>query len=370
MTKGWLARIWLTLGAEYDPTNALMVGGTFSSPGMMAPQPFSPDRVQGTGRGGQKRRPRAPFSADGPVNDKTKSTIVIESIPEENFTEEQVRGFFSQFGNILEVSMQPYKRLAVVKYDNWASANAAYKSPKVIFENRFVKVFWFKDGESLLPPPVTSNGTTGSVTGSGEVGSGDTLIPAEMEEFVLKQEEAQKAHEEKMKKIQDLERQQQEIEKKQQELREEKAVLEAKLAKKTGGAHNGANGTGANPSKPTTQSEALRAKLAELEAEAKQLGINPDEAEDPFTWDSPSGFGRGRGRGLYRARGFALRGFRGGFRGRGGHHAAYAQYSLDNRPKRVKLVGVDFTESEKDENLRQFLFVSWPRLREDPEQDY
>ncbi|KAK0641589.1 hypothetical protein B0T16DRAFT_431333 [Cercophora newfieldiana] len=344
---------------EYDPANALMVGGAFGVPNMMAQQPFSPDRSR---RGGQKRRPRAPFSADGPVHDKTKSTIVVESIPEENFTEEQVREFFSQYGNIVEVSMQPYKRLAIVKYDNWASANAAYMSPKVIFENRFVKVFWFKDEESLLPPSVPTNGTPSSVTGSGEAGSAAALTPAEMEELVQKQEEAQKAHEEKMKKLQEVERQQQEIEKRQQELlvkqREAKALLEAKLAKRTGGAQNGENGAGTNTPKPTTQSEALRAKLAELEAEAKQLGINPDEADESSMWDSPSGFGGGRGRGgYYRARGFAPRGaFRGGFRGRGGQHAAYAAYSLDNRPKKVRIVGVDFTVPEKDEVLRQFLF--------------
>ncbi|KAK0620332.1 hypothetical protein B0T14DRAFT_521124 [Immersiella caudata] len=340
---------------EYDPANALMMPGPFSMPNMMAPQRFSPERGHhGRGRGGQKRRPRAPFSADGPVNDKTKSTIVVESIPEENFTEEQVRGFFSQFGNIVEVSMQPYKRLAIVKFDNWAAANAAYKSPKVIFENRFVKVFWLKDEESLLPP-VSANGQADSIAGSG-----DAETPAEMEEFLHKQEEAQKAHEEKMRKLQEVERQQQEIERRQQELlakqRETKAALQAKLTKKTGGTHIGEDGGIA--SKAVSQSEALRAKLAELEAEAKQLGLNPDETEEASAWDSTGGFGRGRGRGgYYRARGYAPRGaFRGGFRGRGGQHAAYAAYSLDNRPKRVKVVGADFTVSDTDETLRQFLF--------------
>jgi len=343
-----------------------MVGDGFGAPNMVVQQPFSPDRGhQPRGKGGQKRRPRAPFSADGPVHDRTKSTVVVESIPEENFTEEQVREFFCQFGNIVEVSMQPYKRLAIVKYDNWASANAAYKSPKAIFDNRFVKVFWFKDEESLLPPSVPSNGKGGSVTGSGEAESPATLTPAEMEEFLHKQEEAQKAYQDKMKKLQEVEHQKQEVEKRQQELlakqREVKALLQARLAKKTSGVQNGENGHGTNTSKPTAQSEALRAKLAELEEEAKQLGIDPDDALESSIWNaSAAGFGRGRGRGgYYRARGFEPRGaFRGSFRGRGGQHAAYAAYSLDNRPKRVRIVGVDFTVSEKDETLRQYLFVS------------
>jgi len=32
-------------------------------------------------------------------------------------------------------------------------------------------------------------------------------------------------------------------------------------------------------------------------------------------------------------------------------------YSLDNRPKKVVITGVDFTVPEKDEALRQHLFV-------------
>ena len=111
----------------------------------MNPWSFPPDSSRGgrgsrRGRGSKKGGARAPFSADGPNYDRTKSTIVVENIPEENFDEEQVREFFSQFGKILEISMQPYKHLAIVKYDKWGSANAAYQSPKVIFDNRFVKV--------------------------------------------------------------------------------------------------------------------------------------------------------------------------------------------------------------------------------------
>ena len=112
----------------------------------------------------------------------------------------------------------------------------------------------------------------------------------------------------------------------------------------------------------STQTEALRAQLAALEQEASQLGINPDENhDDASSWTLR---GRGRGRG-FRGRGsFAPRAIRGGYgyRGRGGivesRHAAYAAYSLDNRPKIVALSGVDFTIPENDEALRQYLFVS------------
>jgi RNA-binding protein 26 len=350
--------------AEYDPTNALMAG-MFGVPNFG--QPFTPERGghNQRGRGGRnqdsrkKGRPRAPFSADGPVTDKTKSTIVVESIPEENFDEEQVRGFFSQFGTVLDVSMRPYKRLAVVKFDNWAAANAAYKSPKAIFDNRFVKVFWYK--EETAPQATTS---PSEATAAGPAAASSTESPAiapaiDMDEFLRKQEEAQKAHEEKMRKLEEVQRQRQELEKRQEELLVKRLEEEKKLLAKLGGASAGKDTKSAEP---TSQSEFLRAKLAALEAEAMRLGIDPD-AEADFeadqSWTPRGGFGRGRG--YPRARGYAPRGApHGAFRGRGGQHAAYAAYSLDNRPKKLAVSGVDFTVPGTDETLRQYLFVSLP----------
>lgn len=360
---------------EYDPTNP----GIFTLPPNLPPhQPIQHDGgYSARGRGGRqqgpKRRPKAPFSADGPVYDRTKSTIVVENIPEENFDEEQVRGFFSQFGNIVEVSMQPYKRLAIVKFDAWASANAAYKSPKVVFDNRFVKIFWYKDEDTSLPPSKPLGGHFESHGEEGEEGHSATVPEIDMEEFMRKQEEAQKIFEEKRKKAEEVERQREELAKREQELlarqREEKAKLAAKMkAKLSGGGSQEGDGS-EDGSKPKSTSEALRAQLAALEAEARQMGIDPDAMEDTSysasSWTARGGYygGRGAFRGAYRARGFAPRGaYRGApFRGgaRGNHHAAYAMYSLDNRPKKVTLTGVDFTVPEKDEMLRQYLFVGF-----------
>ncbi|KAK0715701.1 hypothetical protein B0H67DRAFT_538306 [Lasiosphaeris hirsuta] len=356
---------------EYDPANALMAG-PFGSHGFMpAQQSFSPEGgYQGRPRGGkqqnlqQKRRAKAPYSADGPIHDRTKSTIVVENIPEENFKEDQVRGFFTQFGHILEVSMQPYKRLAIVKFDGWGPANAAYKSPKVIFDNRFVKVFWYKEEVATLPPSMPLNGgglsKGGTVNGQSSGGAESPAATAiDMDEFLRKQEEAQKAKDEKTQKREALERQRLEVERQQQELdvkrREEKAKLIAKLAQKTNGAHKGENGDESMQSKPMTQTEALKAQVAALEEEARQLGLDPDVSSEN-SWNPRGGFGQGRGAPA-RARGYGPRGaFRGAPRGRGNHHAAYAAYSLDNRPKRVVITGVDFTVPEKDETLRQYLF--------------
>ncbi|KAH7160309.1 hypothetical protein B0J13DRAFT_540942 [Dactylonectria estremocensis] len=338
-------------GEDYDPNDAMFAMA--NSQNQMNPFGFQPD-MGGRGRGGRRNRSskkggaRAPFSADGPVHDRSKTTIVIENIPEESFSEDVVREFFSQFGSVQEVSMQPYKHLAIVKYDKWGSANAAYKSPKVIFDNRFVKVFWYKDESENLPTSVPLNG--GNWSGDPSTLSEDQEPEPEldMEEFQQRQDEAQKQHQERELKRAELERRRLELEHQQQELlarhREENERLQAKL--------NGQSTESGDT--PSSGTDMLRAKLAQLEQEAKILGIDPD-AEDDTGSSYQHHRGGYRGRGGPRSRGFAPRG-RGSTRGRGGNmHAAYAQYSIDNRPKKLAVTGVDFTAAEKDEVLRHFL---------------
>jgi hypothetical protein len=313
-----------------------------------------------------RRGGRAEFSSDRPNYDRNNTTIVVEHIPEDKFSEDEVRGFFSEFGNIIEVTMRPYKRLAIVKFEDWNSAQAAYKSPKVIFDNRFVKVYWFVDKESLpQPPAVSTNGATrnGPSTPGTPAPARATSEPRiDIEEFSRKQEEVQRAHEEKQKKLQEMEAAKKELEKRQEDLlksqAEEKRKLIEKLAAKRGKSGSPAavseNGASAQPETPT---EKLKKQLADLEAEAQSLGIDYSLSDDTYSW---TGRGRGRGRGGYRGRGaFIPRGFRGGYRGRGAvpFTPSGRSFNLDNRTKKVGLTGIDFSDPEKDESLRQYLLV-------------
>lgn len=322
------------------------------------------DRGGGLSRGGR----RAEFSSDRPNYDRSKTAIVVENIPEEKFTEEDVRAFFSEFGAVVEVTMKAYKHLAIVKYADWAAAKAAFSSPKVIFDNRFVKVYWYMNEDSLPKPPpganLTSSGSNANGTPTPAPPRSTSEPQIDLEEFARKQQDVQKAHEEKMKKKAEMEAAQKELEKRHEELlknqAEEKRKLMEKLAAKSGkSAPAPAEQTGAEFSseKQSSQTEALKAQLAALEAEAKSLGIDPTLGDDA-PWS-----GRGRGRGTYRGRaGFVPRGFRGSdrgaYRGRGGASLGGGGYKLDNRPKKVALTGVDFTEPEKDESLRQYLLVN------------
>lgn len=364
---------------EYDPHNPLFPMPLPSNPPQQPifpslnlppfPTPASPvhRREPNKSRRGKGRRPSV--VVNGPMHDKTKTTIVVQNIPNEHFREEEVRGYFTQFGEIETMQMQMPDRSAIIKYKTWDAAHAAWSSPKVIFDNRFVKVFWHKgDGETGATPANRKDGNgakNGTTNGDAQPGEGIPEEPFDMDEFLRKQVEAQKAHDEKTKKREELDRQRQELEERQKELRarqlEEKRKLQAKLAEKSTRGTPSETADDATK-KSMSQTEALRAQLAALEEEATILGIDPDAVKDEF----PSWTGRGRGRGSrgYRGRGrYTPRAYRGGYgyQGRGGldaRHAAYAAYSLDNRPKVIVLSGVDFTNPEKDEALRQYLFVS------------
>lgn len=369
---------------EYDPANAVISNfANGASPTRTSNRGgLRNDRARG-GRG-VDRGGRAAFSMTGPNRDRSKTTIVVEQIPEEHFTEEAVRGVFGEFGNILEVDMQPYKRLATVKYDDYYSAKAAWESPKTIFDNRFVKVYWYKPEEQQTPSSAPVKATNGTSTGASKAADGadqkeNDDEDIDMADFTAKQAEAQKVHEEKMKKLKEAEDQKEKLAKQQREQAEERRKLLEKLrlkeqAKASAGpgteAGDGTTETNGTPvDKKKAATEALKAKLAELEAEAESMGLNPDEPpSDP--WSSPF---RGRGRRAYRGRGtYAPRGrgfdpYRGGYsyRGRGGNPyggvGRGAVMRLDNRPKRVSVTLAGEGEEwngDADEALKLYLMVS------------
>ncbi|PGH16857.1 hypothetical protein AJ79_01501 [Helicocarpus griseus UAMH5409] len=365
---------------EYDPTKSNIVMDRPSSSGA-ASGGFSRggDRGRGRGRGrGDRggfngpRRNRAEFSQAGPNEDRSITTIVVEQIPEDKFNEQTVRDFFSEFGNIIEVTMQPYKHLALVKYDTWASARRAWASPKVIFDNRFVKVYWHK--------PSSKAETNGARPGSSQSPTRNKPEeqPFDQEEFERQQAEAQRQHEEKLRKRKETEEARLALEKQKEALlkrqQEEKAKLLQRLGSHEGsGSPDAQNGTSPQKADSETgkastpvdenvseQTKSLRAQLAALEAEAKSLGLDPAAAASDSQYP-PRGRGRGwggyrGGRGAYvpRGRGGYDPSFRGGYRGRGAPRGRGGVLRLDNRPRRVAVSGVEFNP-ERDEALRQFL---------------
>ncbi|KAI4194585.1 MAG: hypothetical protein LQ348_002610 [Seirophora lacunosa] len=376
---------------EYDPKNSAISDVPAISPRSngfgghdvhMWGQGTSVNTTQGRGDGRERRgrgnfppmrRPnRAEFSHAGPNHDRSNTTIVVENIPEEKFDEQSVRDFFAGFGNITNVDMRPYKRLAIVKYEDFWAAKSAYDSPKVIFDNRFVKVYWYKPDAV----PTSAGVGNGSGPAASTASAKDKEPEFDKEEFERNAMAAQKKLEEKKALMKAAEAKRQALEKQKEELAlkqaEEKKKLLEKLAAKgasgmtstnrsTNGVEKHVNGAEDADDKASAQTKALRAQVAALEAEAKSLGLDAALTEDPFS-SRGRGRGRGRARGSYRGwEGFAGRGsgfdtYRGSARGRGGGYVAGGAYNLDNRTKKVGVSGVELT-GEKDEALRQHLFA-------------
>jgi len=334
----------------YDPSNAALPG--LSDAGNANAFDASKGSAQGRGRGRggtgfRGGRSRADISAQGPNHDRSNTAIVIEQIPEDKFDQQSVRDFFGEFGDIEEVDMQAYKRLATVKYSDFWSAKAAYESPKVVFDNRFVKVYWYK--------PDTEQGQ--QIGDAAEVKVVKQEEPEiDLVEFAKKQEGAQRRHEEQKKQRKEQEKQRSETDAKLKALEAEKKKMAELMAKKKGkSATSAAQSPGAGNGTPTDdKNKGLREQLARLEAEAQSLGIDPNSTADNG-WTSqytPRGRGGWRGRGGFTPRG---RGWNPGFRG-GGRGGAVKR--LDNRPRTVSIAFSSGTHDEHDESLKQYLVLS------------
>ena len=263
---------------EYDPRNPTATSPTRNG----SSQRNGAFRARGN-RGG-RRNSRAEFSHAGPLHDKSATTIVVEQIPEDKFTEEKVQAFFSEFGSISEVTMQPYKRLALIKFDSYAAAYNAYNSPKVIFDNRFVKVYWYKPGKVPNAPPSSFHNRDNASSPSGEANEEQ---PFDREEFERKSQEAQRKLDEKKAQMKEMTAKRELLQKQKAELAQKQAEEKRKLLQRLVGhseippsSKNAQmvdakpNGTAHDDENVSASTKALRAKLAELEAEATSLGID------------------------------------------------------------------------------------------------
>lgn len=333
-------------GNEYDPNNATLLHVQPTRTGIVSTSAPISHRGGQRGRGRYRGGKRAEISQYGPNSDRSNTTIVVENIPEEKHDEQSVRDFFGQFGSVEEITLQPHRHIAIVKFGDFESANAAHQSPKVIFDNRFVKVYWHT-GDNV--PKLSNEARNIYQHEEDQMINGEQEPEIDLEDIARRQEEAQRRYEEKIRKQAEAQKEKEAINAQLQAIESTKEALKAKLFKTPippGGATAAPNGAGENE-----HTKALRAQLAQLEEEAKTLGIDPNAAVSD--WSGPHSFYRGRGRG----RG----GFRGRFRGRGSYHTSYrggAVKRLDNRPKTVCVAFADGTYGDHEEALRSHLLIN------------
>lgn len=352
-------------GQEYDPNNAGLLDVRpnrtghvdASNDGAVRGGARRRGRGHGTGdyRGGGKR---ADFSQTAPNRDKSVTDIVIEQIPDDECNEQSVRDFFSEFGDIQEVIVRPEQKLAIVKYDSNEAARAAYQSPNVVFNNRFVKVYGYKPGKmaSASRSVDHAHGRTQDV----EMHESEQLDLAEISQ---RQEEAQRRHDEARRQREDAAKRKQDLDAQLKKMEAEKKEMAELLARKSARA-NGSdpNSSEADGSQESEKTKALKAQLAKVQAEAESLGIDPDaESENGFpNYSNYRGHSDFRSRGGYRGRPRGRGSFpsyRGGWSGsnRGGG----AVMRLDNRPKTISITFLNGSSYEANEEaMRQYLLFN------------
>lgn len=344
------------MNQEYGPNNASLLNIAPSRTGHLNLAQHDGVRggFRGRGRGANNFRgggKRSIISHLGPSRDLSNTTIVVESIPQDKCDEQTVRDFFSEFGNIEEVTVEPEKKLAIIKYDSHDAAQAAYESPKVVFDNRFVKVFWHKTEKQLNPTAGSSSmDVDRKASKDVEMQDDNQIDPAEL---AKQQEEAQRKHDEAKKQREEMAKQRLELDAQLKAKEDERRKMADLIARKTGKAHSPQAEAGSqNGVVESEQTKGLKAQLAKLEAEAKSLGLNPDEMTNGIG-NSSSYRGRGGFRGRPRGRGH-YPSYRGGWAGgRGG-----AVMRLDNRPKTVAVTFQDGSYNTHEEALRQFLLFN------------
>ncbi|KAK9429013.1 hypothetical protein V1505DRAFT_348055 [Lipomyces doorenjongii] len=305
-------------------------------------QPLERGMNQKTQRGG-RRRPENMQFVNGPSTDPDNIALVVEKIPEENFSLEQIRSVFEAFAPVQDVSLDVEHHSAVVSYFTHDDAVKAWKSPVPVFQNRFVKVFWKRtDAEAATR-------TQGNVHLLSKKRSASPANEIDVAEITQRQAERQREYEERMAKKREHEERMAEIKRQSEELRkkqeQERELLLAKIRQKeeseraSRGQSIASSESGMevdSVSVPNSITQALKSKLEQLKAEAAKLGVSVPEPESPASqYYSPRGGRsfRSRGRGSYR----------GSYspRGKGGLPVMNtARSNLDLRTKKVAVLGL------------------------------
>ncbi|KIY51399.1 hypothetical protein FISHEDRAFT_37255 [Fistulina hepatica ATCC 64428] len=313
-------------------------------------------------------------------------TIVVEKIPAEKMTLEAVNDWFKRFGPVTNVAVDTTQGKALVSFVDHESALKAWKSEDAIFGNRFVRVFWYRPMEghgqtgaialeasraavesinkaessgpllasasgsasapASAPAPVPVLAPAGSAPSARPRKPSVTATPTTKQKLAEKQQllEAQIAEQkslmaslataspterkEVMQRLRSLGEEMDKLKSSITTAPDHEQVERERLDKEL--ELHAAGGEG----EETT--EELKAKLERLKAEARSLGITDiDEPAEPHVGSEYPPYrggyrGRSRGRGYYRGRGGAA------FGGR-----ARPKMSLDNRPRKLIVKGVN-----------------------------
>lgn len=185
------------------------------------------------GRGGGRGRGRGGMSMGGYQQNRQNTMLVVENIPAEYCEISKINDFFKKFGSITNISVQAHLNKAILQFSSNAEASAAYNSPDPIFDNRFVKVYWYKEKEEDVNKTTSAAAAETARPPKSEVPQKRSNEPdpeevaARAAELAKQREEKQRKHQERMKAILELQKQKEQLLQKQ--IEEQKRLME-KLA--------------------------------------------------------------------------------------------------------------------------------------------
>ncbi|KAI8052230.1 hypothetical protein BDF22DRAFT_687200 [Syncephalis plumigaleata] len=301
---------------------------------------------RGRGRGG-----RGGFDSTGmnASNANVRTILRVENISPEQCALDQVNDYFRRFGTIVNIQVDPVNRQALVQFSSNAEAYAAYSCQDAVFGNRFIKVFWH---ERLQNEHWQQGGTpTGSdAMETAPAAQSDADVKAQQRQAKLEQildiqrkkeqllqmqleqqqlleaqlnrsdladsdrAELQQALEQITAVVKESQAETEHLRMQQQEAannasltyeQQRRNQLDRELESMQLNAKLNENGATSQNEEPESEEAMLRAKLAKLQKEAEELGIDASNSQD-YSAGGYYGRGRGRGRGAY-----------GGWRGRG-----------------------------------------------------
>ncbi|KAG0292463.1 hypothetical protein BGZ96_004093 [Linnemannia gamsii] len=197
----------------------------------------------GRGRGGSSHPYAAPgrFGAGGSSGGAagSKTSLVVENIPDEFNTIDKVNEFFKGFGSLTNIQVDQPAHKALIQYSTRDEASAAYNSPEVIFGNRFVKVYWQPDDLDSAtfgrqPKPTGQVRPETPAAGASHYpmppATSVLMTPERAAELAEERAAAAAKKEESKKTMQEIQRQKEALIQRQQE--EQKLLMQALFAKK------------------------------------------------------------------------------------------------------------------------------------------
>jgi hypothetical protein len=81
----------------------------------------------------------------GVASQNTNTTLILKRVPADFNRVDRMRSHFSKFGMLVEIMCQYEGQpdATLIRFANNQQTTMAYKSPQPVFNNRFIRVYWF-----------------------------------------------------------------------------------------------------------------------------------------------------------------------------------------------------------------------------------